>query len=228
MIKCEHLVKRYIQVTALRDVNIEILPGKIYELLGPNGAGKSTLMKTIVGLTRPTEGTITMDGHPLTWRDKASIAYMPTEAYFFNYMTCKDIAKYYSDFFPDFDVAKYYDMLAQMDLKPELKAKEMSTGMAAKLKISVNLARRSKLIMLDEPLNGIDIIAREKIVNAIQDNINPGTTLVVSSHLVDELENIVTNAIFLKEGEVIMQGDANELRAEHGKSLVDLYKQIYA
>ena len=82
--------------------------------------------------------------------------------------------------------------------------------------------------MLDEPLNGIDIIAREKIVNAIQDNINPGTTLVVSSHLVDELENIVTNAIFLKEGEVIMQGDANELRAEHGKSLVDLYKQIYA
>lgn len=228
MIKCEHVVKRYIQTVALKDVNIEILPGKIYELLGPNGAGKSTLMKTIVGITRPSSGTITLDGHPLTWRDKANIAYMPTEAYFFPYMNCKDIGNYYADFYADFDKAKYYDMLGQMDLKPELKAKEMSTGMAAKLKIAVNLARRSKLVMLDEPLNGIDIIAREKIVNAIKGNINPGTSLLVSSHLVDELEDIVTHAIFLKEGECIMQGEADALRAEHGKTLVDIYKQIYA
>ncbi len=228
MIKCENVVKRYISTTALKGVSFEILPGQIYELLGPNGAGKSTLMKTIVGITRPTSGTITVDGHPMTWRDKADIAYMPTEPYFFNYMNCKDIAKYYSDFFKDFDQAKYYELLGEMDLKPELKVKEMSTGMAAKLKISVNLARRAKLVMLDEPLNGIDIIAREKIVNAISNNINPGTSLLVSSHLVDELENIVTHAIFLKEGECIMQGEADTLRTEHGKSLVDLYKEIYA
>ena len=163
MLKCNNLVKKYMQVTAVDGLNLEICPGKIYALLGPNGSGKSTLMKMIGGLTKPSSGSITLDGEPLNHKTKAKIAYMPTEAYFYNYMSCRDIGKYYQDFFRDFSYDKYIKLLADMDLKENLKAKEMSSGMMAKLKIAVTLSRSSEIVMLDEPLNGIDIIAREKI-----------------------------------------------------------------
>ena len=122
-----------------------------------------TLMKIIAGLVKPDSGTIAIDGVPMTYRSKKDIAYMPTEAFFFGYMNCKDIGKYYKDFFDDFDYDKYMGLLAEMELNPDQKAKSMSSGMLAKLKIAVTLSRDSRIVMLDEPLNGIDIIAREKI-----------------------------------------------------------------
>lgn len=162
MLKCEHLVKKYITTTAISDLSLEIEPGHIYALLGPNGSGKSTLMKIIAGLVKPDSGTITIDGVPMTYRSKKDIAYMPTEAFFFGYMNCKDIGKYYKDFFDDFDYDKYMGLLAEMELNPDQKAKSMSSGMLAKLKIAVTLSRDSRIVMLDEPLNGIDIIARRR------------------------------------------------------------------
>lgn len=163
MLKCEHLVKKYITTTAISDLSLEIEPGHIYALLGPNGSGKSTLMKIIAGLVKPDSGTITIDGVPMTYRSKKDIAYMPTEAFFFGYMNCKDIGKYYKDFFDDFDYDKYMGLLAEMELNPDQKAKSMSSGMLAKLKIAVTLSRDSRIVMLDEPLNGIDIIARRRL-----------------------------------------------------------------
>lgn len=228
MLKCEHVEKRYMTVTAVSDLNMEIIPGKIYALLGPNGSGKSTLMKMIAGLTKPTNGIITLDGQPLTYKSKAQIAYMPTEAYFFNYMTCMDIGKYYYDFFDDFIFDKYLALLEQMELNPNQKAKEMSSGMMAKLKIAVTLTRNSRIIMLDEPLNGIDIIAREKIINTIISNISDDSAVIMSSHLVDELEKIVDYAIFIKKGTCVLSGEAEMLRQQYSKSIVDLYKEIYA
>lgn len=162
MIKCEHLVKKYMSTTAVSDLSLDIISGNIYALLGPNGSGKSTLMKMIAGLSKPTSGTITMDNRPLDYKAKAHIAYMPTEAYFFGYMNCIDVGKYYRDFFADFDYDKYMRLLQEMDLSPKQKVREMSSGMMAKLKIVATLSRNSEVIMLDEPLNGIDIIAREK------------------------------------------------------------------
>ena len=188
MLKCEHLVKKYITTTAISDLSLEIEPGHIYALLGPNGSGKSTLMKIIAGLVKPDSGTITIDGVPMTYRSKKDIAYMPTEAFFFGYMNCKDIGKYYKDFFDDFDYDKY----------------------------------------MDEPLNGIDIIAREKIISTIVRNISDDTAVLMSSHLVDELERIVDHAFFIKNGTCVLQGDAEELRVNRGKSIVDMYKEIYA
>ena len=202
MLKCEHLVKKYITTTAISDLSLEIEPGHIYALLGPNGSGKSTLMK--------------------------DIAYMPTEAFFFGYMSCKDIGKYYKDFFDDFDYDKYMGLLAEMELNPDQKAKSMSSGMLAKLKIAVTLSRDSRIVMLDEPLNGIDIIAREKIISTIVRNISDDTAVLMSSHLVDELERIVDHAFFIKNGTCVLQGDAEELRVNRGKSIVDMYKEIYA
>jgi ABC-2 type transport system ATP-binding protein len=228
MLKCENLVKKYITTTAVSNLNIEIEKGNIYALLGPNGSGKSTLMKMIAGLTKPTSGQITIDGESLSCKSKAHIAYMPTEAYFFGYMTCKDIGKYYSDFFEDFNYDKYMQLLSDMELIPTQKAKEMSSGMMAKLKIAATLSRSSDLIMLDEPLNGIDIIAREKIINTIVSNISDDTAVLMSSHLVDELEKIVDYAIFIKNGTCVLHGNAEELRIAQGKSIVDMYKEIYA
>ena len=117
MLKCEHLVKKYITTTAISDLSLEIEPGHIYALLGPNGSGKSTLMKIIAGLVKPDSGTITIDGVPMTYRSKKDIAYMPTEAFFFGYMNCKDIGKYYKDFFDDFDYDKIQERLKQSKIK---------------------------------------------------------------------------------------------------------------
>lgn len=228
MLKCEHLVKKYSMTTAVNDLSIEVEPGKIYAMLGPNGSGKSTLMKMIAGLVKPDSGEITMDGTRINYKTKKDIAYMPTEAYFFSYMTCEDIGKYYRDFFEDFDYGKYIQLLGDMELEPKQKAREMSSGMMAKLKIAVTLARSSRVIMLDEPLNGIDIIAREKIINTIVTNITDETAVIMSSHLVDELEKIVDHAFFIKKGVCVLQGDAEGLRISQGKSIVDMYKEIYA
>ena len=131
MIKCEHLVKKYMSTTAVSDLSLDIISGNIYALLGPNGSGKSTLMKMIAGLSKPTSGTITMDNRPLDYKAKAHIAYMPTEAYFFGYMNCIDVGKYYRDFFADFDYDKYMRLLQEMDLSPKQKVREMSSGMAS-------------------------------------------------------------------------------------------------
>lgn len=228
MLKCEHLVKKYLTTTAVSDLSIEIESGRIYALLGPNGSGKSTLMKMIAGLSKPSSGNITLNGKPINYKSKADIAYMPTEAYFFGYMTCMNIGDYYKDFFADFDYDKYMYLLSEMDLEPKQKAREMSSGMMAKLKIAVTLSRNAKIVMLDEPLNGIDIIARDKIINTIISNVSDETAVIISSHLVDELEKIVDYAIFIKKGSCILSGDAEELRETQGKSIVDMYKEIYA
>lgn len=228
MLQCNNVVKKYITTTAVNGISLQLQPGNIYALLGPNGSGKSTLMKMIAGISKPTSGQILFNGRPLDYNAKARIAYMPTEAYFFDYMNCIDVGNYYKDFFVDFDYNKYMGMINMMGLNPKQKAKTMSSGMMAKLKIAVNLCRNSNVVMLDEPLNGIDIIARDQVINTIMQNMNPNTAIVISSHLVDELEKIINYAIYIKNGNCVLQGNADVLRQQSGKSIVDLYKQIYS
>jgi ABC-2 type transport system ATP-binding protein len=143
-------------------------------------------------------------------------------------MTVKDVGIYYRDFFEDFDMEKYAKLIADMDLRMEDKASKLSSGMAAKLKIAATLARAAKLYLLDEPLNGIDIIAREKVVTTILNAVGEESSVVISSHLVDELEAVVDSVIFIKEGRNILQGEAEQIREQRGKSIVELYKEIYA
>lgn len=228
MLKSEKVVKKYMKKVAVSDITTEFIPGRIYALLGPNGSGKTTFMKMVAGLVKPTSGKIEFEGGPIGIYSKSCIAYMPTESYFYPYMTCKDAGEYYKDFFKDFDIEKYYELLRELDLDPSQKISKMSSGMTAKVKIAITLSRNSKLIMLDEPLNGIDIIARDKIVNTVIRHAGDHNAIVMSSHLVDELEKIIDYAIFIKDGVVVTQGDAEELREHHGKSIVDMYKEIYA
>lgn len=228
MLKCEHLTKKYLTTTAVSDLSLEIPRGRVYAMLGPNGSGKTTFMKMVAGLVKPTSGALTFDGGPVGVLSKARVAFMPTEGYFFGYMNGEDVGAYYEDFFPDFNRALYLEMLAQMQLPVRAKVKQLSSGMMAKLKIAATLSRDSELIMLDEPLNGIDIIARDQVIEAIKERISPERTFLLSSHLVDELERIVDYAVFMKTGTAVLEGAAAELREQRGKSLVEMYKEIYA
>lgn len=228
VLKCENLVKVYSGCRAVDGLNLELDAGRIYALLGPNGSGKSTFMKMVVGLIKPTEGKIYLDGEEISDKTRARITYMPTENYFYNYMRIKDIASFYKDFYNDFDEDRMYGLLDRMELHFDGKVRNMSTGMLAKLKLAVAMARNSRVILLDEPLNGIDIIAREQVMNTITGYNSEDKIIIVSSHLVDELEHAAGGAVFIKDGIVVMAGNTEDIRSYNdNKSLVDLYKEIY-
>ena len=228
VLKCENLVKVYSGCRAVDGLNLELDAGRIYALLGPNGSGKSTFMKMVVGLIKPTEGKIYLDGEEISDKTRARITYMPTENYFYNYMRIKDIASFYKDFYEDFDEDRMYGLLDRMELHFDGKVRNMETGMLAKLEVAVAMARNSRVILLDEPLNGIDIIAREQVMNTITGYNNEDKIIIVSSHLVDELEHAAGGAVFIKNGRVVMAGNTEDIRSYNdNKSLVDLYKEIY-
>ena len=227
MLQCQNVMKKYGKKAAVSNITTDIVPGKIYALLGSNGSGKTTFMKMVAGLVKPTSGSITFGGMPIGVETKKHIAYMPTESFYYNFMTSRDAGNFYKDFYEDFDENKYYYLLKEMNLDPEMKVSKMSSGMTAKAKLALTLARNSSIIMLDEPLNGIDIIAREKVIETVLKAASPNNAIIMSSHLVDELEKIIDYAIFVRQGEVVVQGDAEELRMQHGMSIVDMYKEIY-
>lgn len=227
MLQCQNLRKTYGSKVAVGNITTTIVPGKIYALLGSNGSGKTTFMKMVAGLVKPSSGEISFCGMPIGPESKKYIAYMPTEGFFYSYMTCRDAGKFYKDFYQDFDENKYYYLLQEMNLDPNIKVSKMSSGMVAKAKLALTLARNASIIMLDEPLNGIDIIARDKIIETVLKNASPNNAIIMSSHLVDELEKIIDYAIFVRHGDVVMQGDAEALRTHYQRSIVDMYREIY-
>ena len=227
MLDCVNVVKRYGGKFAVNGMSVAIEDAHIYGLLGPNGSGKSTWMKMAAGLIVPDEGEMTLDGVKISAETKRHIAYMPTEGYFYRYMKIKDVGRYYQDFFDDFDAQQFEKLIADMDLEMNMKVRNLSSGMMAKLKIAVTLSRKAELYLLDEPLNGIDLLARDEVVNTILTNMSDNASVVISSHLVEELERIIDKAIFMKDGQIVLMGDVEEIRQERGESVTDLYRQIY-
>jgi ABC-2 type transport system ATP-binding protein len=227
-IQCEGLTKRYFAKRAVDQVNLELTGGHIYALLGPNGSGKSTLMKLLSGLVKKSEGSISVDGKQLDWRAREDISYTPTEPFFYSYMKVSDVAAYYDDFFKDFDRARFYDLIKDMELTPDMKVRSLSSGMLAKVKIAAAMARRSKLILLDEPFNGIDLLSRDALAKTIIGEMSEGSSLVISSHMVEELESLVDTAIFMKNGRIAEMSDVEGLRIKENKSIADKYREIYS
>lgn len=227
MLKSQDLTKRYGQALAVDGVSLELTPGHIYAMLGPNGSGKTTWMKMAAGLVKPTSGSIAFCGRPIGPETKREIAYMSTEPYFYSWMTAGSVGRYYRDFFADFSEEKYRMLLARMELEEGMKVKALSTGMMAKLKIAVTMAREAKVIMLDEPLNGIDLIARDEIARTIREMAGPEVTLLVSSHLVEELEQIADSAVFMRQGKLVLASSLDELARSTGMTVVDKYREIY-
>lgn len=222
------LTKRYAGTTAVNSATVELKPGRIYGLLGPNGSGKSTFMKLSAGLVRPTEGEIRIMGEPISAQSRAHVVFMPTEPYFYSYMTVQQVGVFHEDFYADFSAARYAELVTSMGLEMNMKVSSLSSGMAAKLKLAVAASRDAKLIMLDEPLNGIDIIARDVIMSTIIEKANETNTILLSSHLIDVMEGILDEVIFIKSGRIVLMGDAESVREEHGKSIVDLYREVFA
>ena len=226
-IESKHLTKTYGKKTAVQDISLTLEPGLVYAMLGPNVSGKTTWMKMAAGLVKPDSGEILYNGSSVGVESKKEVAYMSTEPYFYSWMTAKDIGKYYEDFFDDFSMDTYRQMLSRMELTEDMKAQKMSSGMMAKLKIAVTMSRKAKVYLLDEPLNGIDLLARDEIMRSILEAMAPDVTLVVSSHLLEELEKVTDAAIFMKDGCLAGQYMAEELRISQNKSLVDVYREIY-
>ena len=227
MLKSENVVKTYGSKYALDHVTFDIEGGHIYGLLGPNGSGKSTWMKMAAALIVPDSGEMIYEDMPVGTESKKYIAYMPTEPFFYSYMKIKDVGKYYNDFFEDFDMERYEQLISQMELDMDMKTKSLSSGMMAKLKIAVTLSRRARIYLLDEPLNGIALLAREDIIRAVISSMDENCALVISSHLVEELEKVIDRVVFMKDGHLAMAGDVEELRMNTGESVVELYKSIY-
>ena len=227
ILESNEATKKYGGKTAVDHVSLKLESGLVYAMLGPNGSGKTTWMKMVAGLVKPTSGEILYQNQPIGKESKKEIAYMSTEPYFYNWMSVADVGKYYADFFEDFSMEKYQQMIARMELTEDMKAKKLSSGMMAKLTIAVTMARKAKIYLLDGPLNGIDLLARDEIMKSILEAVDPDVTLVVSSHLVDELERVADAALFMKEGHLVEQCMVEELRISQHKSVVDLYREIY-
>ena len=226
ILECRNLTKSYRGKRAVSNLNVHLEEGKIYGLLGENGSGKTTWMKMMAGLAKPSQGEIFYNGHPLNYMDKNEIAYMATESFYYDYMKVSDVERYYADFFQDFNPQKFKELIARFGLDGQMKARNLSSGMNAKLRIAATLARDAKLCMLDEPLNGVDYKAREDIISIIVEEADENRTFVISTHLIEEVESFVEKAIFIKNGELIKLVDLEQERAAGGRSLAEIYISV--
>ena len=227
MLESRELTKKFGAKTAVDHVSVAMEPGHIYAMLGPNGSGKTTWMKMAAGLIKPTAGEVFFAGSPVGIESRKEVAYMSTEPYFYNWMTIADAGKYYGDFFGDFSMDRYLDLLHGMDLNEKDKIRNLSSGMVAKMKIALTLARDAKVYMLDEPFNGIDLLARDEIRAAILEAAVPEKLLLLSSHLVEEMEAIADRAVFIKQGRLVEVRDLEEMRETDGVSMADRYRAIF-
>ncbi len=227
LLKIQHLSKYYYNKNALNDVNLSLEKGKIYGLLGPNGSGKTTLMKIIAGLHKQTSGEVLLNNRPLSYKTKANISYMPTENFFYDSFKVKDIVKFYSDMYEDFQVESAFNTLEKIKVDPEFSISKLSSGLVGKLKVALALSRNVELYMLDEPLNGVDVLSRDVIIDLITRSCGENKVIVVSTHLVSEIEKILDSLIFLKDGTIALAGDAEELRMSRCTSVEGIYKEVF-
>ena len=227
ILESREITKVFGSVRAVDQVSLQLDKGHVYAMLGPNGSGKTTWMKMAAGLIKPTSGEMLFEGAPVSIESRRHVAYMSTEPYFYAWMTVKDVGKYYQDFFEDFSYDRYLALLKKMDLTEEMKTKSLSSGMMAKLKIAVTLARDARVYMLDEPFNGIDLLARDDIRACILEYATKEKLLLLSSHLVEEMEAIADRAVFIKKGKLVENVDLEEMRQERGVSMADRYREIY-
>ena len=227
ILKAEELQKSYFNKKALQGVNLTIQQGKIVGLLGPNGSGKTTFLKIAAGILHPSSGTILIDGQEPGVYTKSIVSYLPDTEYFFKWMKIKDAVQYFKDFYTDFDERKAFELLEFMKLDVNSSIKSLSKGMKEKLKLTLVLARKAKLYILDEPLGGVDPTAREKILDAIINNFSGNSSMIITTHLVNDIERIFDDVAFINDVVIVLQGNAEELRQSKNKSIDELYREVF-
>jgi ABC-2 type transport system ATP-binding protein len=227
ILKATNVTKEYSKHRGLNGLNIEIKKGRIVGLLGPNGSGKTTFLKIAAGILRYSSGEVLIDGKEPGKYTKSIVAYLPDTNFLYKWMKITDAMKFYNDMFDDFDNEKCTHLLEFMNLDINDKVMSLSKGMLEKLNLSLTLSRKAKLYILDEPLGGVDPTAREKIINAIIDNFKEDSSMIITTHLVNDIERLFDDVMFISEGKIVLEGNAEELRISKGKSIDELYREVF-
>lgn len=227
LLQLHHVTKKYKKHVAIDDVTLSLPAGKIIGLLGPNGSGKTTLIKLMNGLLHPTTGDIVIDGYRPSVETKKIVSYLPDTSYLQENMKIKDALTLFEDFYNDFSREKAEHLLEDLDLNPDEQLKNLSKGNKEKVQLILVMSRQAKLYILDEPIGGVDPAAREYILRTIINNYCEDASVVISTHLIAEIEPILDEIVFLKEGKVILQGNADDIREEYGKSIDSLFREKY-
>jgi len=228
ILQATNLKKSYFNKHALKDITLQVEKGKILGLLGPNGSGKTTFMKMAAGLLKPTAGKILIDGQEPGIYTKSIVAYLPDTNYLYKWMKVHDSLAFFDDLYGDFNLNKAKELLEFMKLSENDKITTLSKGMLEKLLLTLVLSRRAQLYILDEPLGGIDPAAREKIIDALINNFTEDSSMIISTHLVRDIERLFDEVVFIADGEIIKQGNAEDLRLQHSKSIDQLYMEVFA
>ena len=221
------LTKRYGTKTALRGISLSVEPGRILGLMGPNGSGKTTFMKVVAGLLRASSGTVSVCGNKIGIESKKIVSFLPDRNILPKWMKASDAIDYYADYYADFDKQKAYDLLNFVHLEKDVPVSAMSKGMVEKINLTLAFSRKAKLYLLDEPLGGVDPVARERIVSTIVQTYNQDSSIIVSTHLVHDIEKMFNDVCFIYDGQIELFGDAATLRETNGVDIDELYIQRF-
>ena len=227
IIEINGLTKNFGSLTALDDISISLEPGRIVGLLGPNGSGKTTLIKILNGLLQPTSGSVSIKGNAPGIETKKIVAYLPDRNALPDYMNAKQLMEMYADFFEDFDSAGAAAMIEDLGIDMEQTMKKMSKGTREKLQLCLVMARKAEVYLLDEPIGGVDPATRDYILRTIISNYNENAVVLISTHLISDIESVLDEVIFIREGRIVMSGAADEIREEKGESIDELFREVF-
>ena len=227
LLHCQDLTKKYGGITALDNLNLTVESGKIIGLLGPNGSGKTTFIKLVNGLLTPTWGSIWIDGKIPGVDSKKVVSYLPDNNFLNSWMTVSQLVDFFCDFYDDFRKELAYEMFAKLDIEPSRKLKTLSKGNKEKVCLILIMSRNAKLYVLDEPIAAVDPAARDYVISTIINNYNPEASVIISTHLIADIEPILDEAIFLNRGKVVLHKSVEDIRTEYGKSVDELFREEF-
>lgn len=227
ILETKGLCKNFGTTRALQSVDLSLEPGKIIGLLGPNGSGKTTLIKLANGLIRPTEGTILINGLPPGTESKKTVSYLPDKNYFDQWMKVKDCISLFEDFYEDFDKPKAISLMESLGIDISKTFRTLSKGTKEKVQLALVMSRKAKLYLLDEPIGGVDPAARDLILNTIIKNYNEEGTVLISTHLIQDIEKVLDGVIFIKEGMIERVSSVDDIREKEGKSVDAVFREVF-
>ena len=227
ILECVDLTKAYSSRTVLKIPSLSLPKGKIIGLLGPNGSGKKTFIKMACGILTATTGSISIDGLPVGTESKKIVSYLPDNTYLSDYMSVRETINFFADFYEDFDVNKAYSMLQSLNITPEDKLKTLSKGTKEKVQLSLVMSRNAKIYFLDEPIGGVDPASRDYILNTIISNYNPDATIVISTHLIYDIESVLDDVIFIKNGQIMLASSVEDIKEKYQKSVDALFREVF-
>ena len=227
ILECADLSKRFGSVQALDNVNFTIEPGRVVGLLGPNGSGKTTLLKLANGLLTPTGGEILIDGDAPGKVTRSMVSYLPDKPYLADWMKVRQLLDFFEDFYDDFDRDRAMEMLLRLNIGEDMRIKEMSKGTREKTQLILVMSRKAKLYLLDEPIGGVDPATRDYILDTIIRNYNPDAAVVISTHLIADVEQVLDDVIFIDKGRIVLQSSVDDIREERGMSVDQYFREVF-